>query len=222
MDRVAIIDLRGPDPGIAHDAYRSWEMRARIDREHGDHDNHVIWFGVTPLIGDLNFPTEALLKMDEWLSAVEADSSDASLADKIAANKPSDLHDECEPTRSDRGRQLRARHRATPLRHAAHGRGRRDHDGQQRLPAEAARPRLLLGARSPTPSGRRMEAAFPTGVCDYSKPGIGQQDTIAWQTYQEANGDVIYGGHPMGPAPDASGTGWSSTAFSSWLAAETG
>ncbi len=74
LDQVAIIDLRGPDPGIAHDAYRSWETRARLDREHGDHDNQVIWFGATPVLGDVNFPTEALIEMDEWLTAVEEDS----------------------------------------------------------------------------------------------------------------------------------------------------
>jgi hypothetical protein len=28
-----------------------------------------------------------------------------------------------------------------------------------------------------------------------------EQDTIAWQTYQEADGSVIYGGEPLGPAP---------------------
>ncbi|MDX6637416.1 MAG: hypothetical protein QOJ01_927, partial [Solirubrobacterales bacterium] len=43
---VPIIDLRGPDPGAFHDAYRSWTMRARL--EHAEKHfpkNHVIWFG---------------------------------------------------------------------------------------------------------------------------------------------------------------------------------
>ena len=30
LDDVAIIDLRGPDPGAFHDAYRSWAIRARL------------------------------------------------------------------------------------------------------------------------------------------------------------------------------------------------
>ena len=42
---------------------------------------------------------------------------------------------------------------------------------------------------------------FPTGVCDWSKPGVDQQDTVPWQTYQDARGRVIYGGRPLGPAP---------------------
>ena len=31
LDRTAIIDCRGPDPGAFHDAYRAFAMRARID-----------------------------------------------------------------------------------------------------------------------------------------------------------------------------------------------
>ena len=30
---------------------------------------------------------------------------------------------------------------------------------------------------------------------------VDQQGTRAWQTYQRGNGDVIYGGRQMGPAP---------------------
>ena len=35
LDKVAIIDLRGPDPGAFHDVYRTYAMRARLQREHG-------------------------------------------------------------------------------------------------------------------------------------------------------------------------------------------
>jgi hypothetical protein len=48
---------------------------------------------------------------------------------------------------------------------------------------------------------QQMLATFPNGVCDYSKPGQFQQDTVAWQTYQDASGAVIYGGTPLGPPP---------------------
>jgi hypothetical protein len=46
-----------------------------------------------------------------------------------------------------------------------------------------------------------MEQTFSSGVCDYSEPGISQQPTVAWQTYQTASGKVIYGGRPMGAPP---------------------
>jgi hypothetical protein len=47
----------------------------------------------------------------------------------------------------------------------------------------------------------RLQKAFPTGVCDWSKPGVEQRGALAWQTYQDANGGVIYGGTPLPPAP---------------------
>jgi hypothetical protein len=42
---VAIIDLRGPDPGAFHDVYRAFAVRARLDRQNGTHANQVIWEG---------------------------------------------------------------------------------------------------------------------------------------------------------------------------------
>ncbi len=95
LDTVAIIDHGGPDPGLAHDAQWAWTMRARLMREQGHYDNHVIWFGQFPLIGDPNYSSEALLAMDRWLSAVEADERDVPLAEKIVQNRPGDLHDRC-------------------------------------------------------------------------------------------------------------------------------
>ena len=48
---------------------------------------------------------------------------------------------------------------------------------------------------------KRLQQAFPGGVCDYSKPGVSQHGAVAWLTYQDARGGVIYGGRPMGPPP---------------------
>ena len=49
---------------------------------------------------------------------------------------------------------------------------------------------------SPTRSGPSSGPAFPTGVCDWSKPGVDQQDTIPWMTYHDS-----VGGRPLGVAP---------------------
>jgi hypothetical protein len=47
----------------------------------------------------------------------------------------------------------------------------------------------------------QLEQVFPDGVCDYAEPGVSQQPTVAWQTYQTASGKVIYGGRRMGAPP---------------------
>jgi hypothetical protein len=42
----------------------------------------------------------------------------------------------------------------------------------------------------------RLSAAFPDGVCDWSKPGVGQQPAVSPLTFE--NGP---GGEPLGPPP---------------------
>jgi hypothetical protein len=48
---------------------------------------------------------------------------------------------------------------------------------------------------------QRLLTAFPDGVCDYSRPGVSQHGATAWQTYQDARGNVVYGGRPLRRAP---------------------
>jgi hypothetical protein len=46
----------------------------------------------------------------------------------------------------------------------------------------------------------RLRAAFPEGVCDWSKPGTGQQDAISPLTFVAGPG-----GRPLPPAPVSNG-----------------
>lgn len=95
LNTVPILNFVGPDPGIAHDSVHAWWVRWRLDREHGNHDNHVMWAGVTPLVGDLNWVHEGIVEMDKWVAAIEQDTSNRAIAEKVVANKPADLQDRC-------------------------------------------------------------------------------------------------------------------------------
>ncbi|HUR40918.1 MAG TPA: DUF6351 family protein, partial [Verrucomicrobiae bacterium] len=79
LNRVAIITSTGPDPGAAHDTVHAFWVRRRIDREHGNHDNHALWAGPVALMGDATYATRAFAMLDRWLEAVEADGSDIPL-----------------------------------------------------------------------------------------------------------------------------------------------
>jgi hypothetical protein len=46
-----------------------------------------------------------------------------------------------------------------------------------------------------------LQKAFPTGVCDYAKPGVDQQPVVPWLTYSDARGRVVVGGRPLPRAP---------------------
>lgn len=224
LDQVAIIDLRGPDPGLFHDAYRSWATRARIEREHGHHRNHVIWFGLVPIVGDLGYPAEALRAMDRWLAAVEADTSDRPLADKIVANRPPDVQDRCaqipgleQVVLPGIGRVCELELLQTRFGTPATVAGEPISTDQNQCRLKPLRRADYYPITFTEDQWRRLERTFPNGVCDWSKPGVGQQGTIPWQAYQRGvRGKVIYGGRPLGPAPGRSGTGWASPAFASW------
>jgi hypothetical protein len=227
---LAIIDLRGPDPGAFHDAYRTWAIRARLEREQGSFPrNHVIWFGETPLIGDPRWTDEGLEAMDRWLGAVEQDRSDRTLAEKVAADRPQDLTDRCSNVPGVEQVDVPGVGRACELEAAQTRYGTPATVAGESIATDTNKCTLMPLRRGDyypviftDAQWAQLEKAFPTGVCDWSKPGVEQQPTIPWQSYQDAAGAVVYGGRPLGAAPKRSGAGWSSGAFSGWRAARTG
>jgi len=223
---VPIIDLRGPDPGAFHDAYRSWAIRARLEREEGHFPtNDVIWFGQTPLIGDPSYTTEGLLAMDRWLSAVEADHRDVSLQQKVADDRPADVHDRCSAIDGVEQislpgvgpvceQPLLETRFGTPATQA----GESIATDQLRCQLKPLRQSDYYPVTFTPAQWATLQQVFPTGVCDWSRPGVDQRGTIPWQTYQDDSngGAVIYGGRPLGPAPAGSGEGWTSSSFAGW------
>ena len=223
LDRVAIIDLRGPDPGAFHDAYRSFAIRARLEREHGSYKNHVLWYGQAPLIGDPDYTTEALIAMDRWLSTVEKDPRDIPLARKIVRDRPRDLQDRCSQLPGvDQVVVPGIGHVCSlPEVQTRYGTPRTVADEGIETDVQKCRLRPLRRADYYPASfsdgqWQQLEETFPAGVCDWSEPGVDQVDTIAWQTYQRDDGSVIHGGRPLGASPARSGTGWTSGSFDGW------
>jgi hypothetical protein len=197
LDQVAIIDLRGTDPGAFHDVYRAFAVRDRLEREHGTFANQVIWEGTVALIGDVNYTVQGLLAMDRWLAAVEKDHRDLPLARKIVLDRPEDVHDQC-----------------------TDGVGHVIPNQQvcQAINPMFTTPRVVAGEGIATDTNKcatkplrradyfpveftddqwaRLRTAFPSGVCDWSVPGVDQQGTIPWMTYMDR-----VGGRPLGPSP---------------------
>jgi hypothetical protein len=193
MSGVAIIDHAGPDPGAAHDYAHTWWIRDRLDRAQGHHRNQVLWFGPAPLVGNVTWPTKALLAMDRWLGAVERDHSGVSRARKIVDDRPADVKDKC---LADICKQYVATRYGTP-RQVAGGSEFNDVVKCRLEPLD----RAAYSATFTDAEWAQLEQAFPNGVCDWSRPGVGQQNNIPWLTYQDADGNVVYGGRPMGPPP---------------------
>jgi hypothetical protein len=202
MNQVAIIDLRGPnDPGEAHDTYRSFAVRARLKRDFGTSANQVIWEGPVTLIGDPNYDNQALVAMNHWLAGVQRDKSGRSLPKKIIADKPASITDQC-----SNGKGVKVASKLCPA----------------SVVHVYSTPRMVAGEAITTDQNKcalvplnrtsykvgftnaqwaELQKAFPSGVCDYAKPGVSQQPTVPWLTYQTASGKVITGGRPLGAPP---------------------
>jgi hypothetical protein len=158
--------------------------------------------------------------MDRWLDAVSKDHSAKTLEQKVADDRPADVHDQCSDISGIEQVDAPGVGPVCQL------------DAVQ---TKFSTPAMVAGESIATDTNscrlkplsqadyypitftdaqwQQLQKAFPTGVCDWSKRGIGQQSTIPWQTYQTADGSVIYGGKPLGPAPAGSGTGWMGRVF---------
>jgi uncharacterized tannase-like protein DUF6351 len=175
----------------------SYITRARLDAANGYHANQVIWTTTGPITGDPSVASQSFLLMDQWLAAIEADHTQASLQAKVLRHKPSAAQDACwingqEVT--DHAQCAQAfPHYALP-RIAADG----------PLANDILKCRLKPLRRSDYPVAftddqwQRLQVTFPQGVCDYGRPGVGQQPSLPWLTYESGPG-----GQPLGLPPES-------------------
>jgi hypothetical protein len=227
LDEVAMINHGGPDPGIAHDYAHAFWTEERLQRDQGHTDNRVMWFGETPLIGDVRWANEAFLAMDRWLAAVESDERDVPLSRKIVEDKPSDITDRCEnvpgvdmltlPGGEVVCEQPTLQTRLSTPREVAGDDTANDRVACELRPLDRADYDFMLVPFTDE-QWASLEATFPDGVCDWTRPGQGQGPAETWLTYADDQGNVVHGGRKLPPSPAQSGTGWASPAFHPLLA----
>ena len=168
----------------------------------------MIWFGHVPLFGGADYATEGLYAIDRWLAKVEADHRPISRERKVAEDRPADIRDRCSQIpgveqvsvpgvgKVCQNENVQTRY-ATPAMVA--GEGVRTDTNKCRL--KPLRREDYYPIEWTDSEWERLKKVFPTGVCDWSKPGVDQRNTIGWMTYQDRKGRVVYGGRPLGKAP---------------------
>src|SRR3954468_4331394 len=211
---VPIIDLRAySETGEIHTSFNSYKTRARLDKANGTHANMIIWTfpAAEPILG-VSPPPDIVLKsfllMDNWLTRIEADHSDAPLAQKVIRDKPSDATDKCFAGQAAAAISQPASPPSTEIsdpeqckmlypsyldtRTAAGGPMTDDIIQCRRKPLDLKD----YGVTFSDAEVAQLRQAFPGGVCDYSKPGVGQKPSEPWTTFADGPG-----GHAMGAAP---------------------
>ncbi|WP_431923555.1 DUF6351 family protein [Nonomuraea jabiensis] len=198
LAQVPILVARGTDNNDYHYPWRSLVLRNRLDRANGHHRNQVLWTN-----GSDGSPLDV---MDRWLAAVEADHRPIPLPAKVVRHRPAEAVDACWISGAKVTDQA-ACDQAYP------------HKADTRVAAgEGPTSDLLKCHLKPLRRGdydgvaftgeqwARLRSAFPSGVCDYSRPGAGQTDPATgrlrppqpWLTFTTGPG-----GTPLGPPPSS-------------------
>jgi hypothetical protein len=187
---IPIIDYRGYNDdavnGDIHVRYHSFSLRERLAKANGRADNQVmvvedsrfgLYSNASPLLQRM------ILTMDRWITAIKADERDIAQIDKVVQNKPADLQEGCntrdpsptfiaQPQVRDPSTTCEQIYPSNSFPREVAGAGvAADIVKCQLKPLSAADYTATF-----TPlQWSRLQAIFPAGVCDWSRPGVEQQ-----------------------------------------------
>lgn len=200
---VPIVDFRAyldmSENGDNHMKLHSFSLRERLVRENGHADNHVLLVthsGQRSGFGGAFSSTQtndvlygALSRLDIWLTAVSEDDSGNPLPERVVRARPADFVDACwtedtrkiEETQSyDGPGECGALYPAFPVPRLVAGAPLVDDIVKCRLkPLDSSDYAAPMTPKEWTRLGR----IFTEGVCDWTRPGVGQQpQTDVWLT----------------------------------------
>ena len=196
---IPIIDYRAYNDeapaGDIHVRYHSFSLRERLHKANGRSDNQVmvvedmrygLYSNNSPLMQRM------ILTLDRWITAVRADTRDLPQIDKVVQNKPVDLQEGCNTRTANPSfiNQAQVRDPATSCeglypsnsfpREVAGSAVAADVVKCQTKPLSAAD----YAAPFTGVQWARLQAAFPAGVCDWSRAGVEQQPLAGtWQRF---------------------------------------
>jgi hypothetical protein len=204
LRHTPIIDYRGyvdqPENGNeVHSRFHSFSMRQRLVDANGNFDNQVMLVenGFPPPVGNGLFSdtspvlSHALTQMDEWLTNLLADSSNAAIARKISRAKPGDLVDACFTNQGTvKIAQQQVYTGATTCNQLYPAFSTPRMVAGEPLENDVLKCRLkLIDLREykvafTTTEAAQLKKIFPQGVCDYALPGVDQSPTDGtWQFF---------------------------------------
>ncbi len=192
LGRIPIIDYRSYNDdapgGDIHLRYHSFTMRERLRKTNGTSDNQVMLVEKSPFgLYDTRSPvlSTAINQMDRWLDALAYDQSGDPTIVRILRAKPADLQEGCwtrdevpvqivEPQVRGAG-ECEALYPSAPAPREVAGEPLVGDIIKCQL--KAIDPADYQVAFTPT-QWSRLESIFKNGVCDYNRPGVGQQPPL--------------------------------------------
>ena len=197
-----IIDYRGyvdqpENGGEVHSRFHSFSLRQRLLNANGTFDNQVMLVedgrtGTTGLFGDTSpVLSHALTQMDQWLTSLGADTSSDSAIAKIRRAKPADLVDACftqngtvkiaEPQVFQGPTQCNQLYPSFSTPRMAAGGPLSNDVLKCSLESVKVSDYNVTFTKD---EASQLKKIFPKGVCDFSKPGVGQEPTEStWEFF---------------------------------------
>ncbi len=210
MATVADVDIGAcapnyPSPTVnssLHSCFHTPELVARLVKTNGHADNHVLLQdappqGATPdVTGDLNGDRVSSFDLlDRWLAAVEADTSRKPLAVKVVRDKPADAVDACW-IYGQKVVDPAVCAAAFPSYGDPHiGAGALIDDDVLKCQLKPLR-RSDYAVSFTSAQWARLQSAFRSGVCDWTKVSVGYTPAVPWLSF-----DKEPGGRPLEAAP---------------------
>jgi hypothetical protein len=210
--KVPIIDMRSREAAgnDLHPVWRTYSVRDRLDRDYGNHDNQVIW-GFNGSNGNslpgAALAVRALETMDAWVAAIKADKTDDALELKVVRNKPAGIKDQCittlGSTTADIANPIALTDEACPVKivsippRQAAGAPAADNIEKCTLKPLDFSSADYAGVGFTAEQQSRLRAVFPTGICDWAKPGVGQVPSITWPDFSNGPGGVPLSNPPV-------------------------
>ena len=212
LGAVPTIDMRGWDEQGLHHFWFSYAQRDRIDAESGSsgHANQVLWRYGNGLLAPAALQLSSLQAMDAWLTALQTSAprtavNAARTQAQIIAARPAPAADFCYlsadtafTTRIFDAAVCNADARLIPRASPRQVSGGPRMENVLKCQLKPWSATDYGNATFTTAQQARLMNTFATGVCDWSKPGVGQQPAAVPLNYQSGPG-----GQPLGPPPES-------------------
>ena len=193
---IPVFDISGiyNDDGGYHYQWFHFALRERMREANGDTRNHVMWRG-SPVPFD-----KAWTSFVAWMEAIQADGAAATPREKAIRDRPAAALDGCWTSPSDfiAEPQGFSRQSATPCnaRFPSFGFPRLVAGGP--LAADILKCQLKPLERTDYPASftaaawARLQRIFPSGVCDWRKPGVAQTGVVPWASFGPAPENLVF------------------------------
>jgi Tannase-like family of unknown function (DUF6351) len=213
---IPVFDTTGlyDEDNTYHYQWHHFEVRERLKAANGNTDNHVMWRGGLGIAELLGTPTPAgaalLAAVDtnswaafiKWVEAVRSDNSGLPQREVVVRDRPADLVDGCWTY------NVNPQFIAEPQTFSS-----QPNSQCNTLWPSYAFPRYVAGG--PLSASKlkcqlkpidlndyqvsftgaeltRLQNVFPTGVCDWSKPGVNQTGVVTWASFGPSPDNLVF------------------------------